>query len=275
MSLQRAEQALCITDEAGVADVGLVIGRDRCEPVKAAAQDALDSDVMDRVMGQRSVAGRLKSFRGIGPGQPQDVLGSAQMDQNLVAEQTLNEGQAVRPNVCGLGLTPKSVVGQETCSVRRQVIPDRLSLSGPHGPSMRINMAVLVVNRDGCVRDPKPQTLADQRKWGGVIGIVKLQVAIAVQVGTAPGAKVGCHGRQGAQRRLLQLEQMQGRLPGGAVLADACLIKNPATHLSIKVGQVTELAQGQEVALDVLHPRLDDALIPSQQLSVVKAVLQP
>ena len=67
--------------------------------------------------------------------------------------------------------------------------------------------------------------------------------------------------RQRLQQRALQLEQRQWRLAGRAVHAHTGFLHHPTACLGVEVGQIAELAQRHEAALDVFDSRFDDPLL--------------
>lgn len=68
-------------------------------------------------------------------------------------------------------------------------------------------------------------------------------------------------GSQRAQQRLLDGEALERPLAGGAVNAFTGLDQDPFPRLGVEIGEIAEPARRQEVALHVLHARLDDALL--------------
>lgn len=86
-------------------------------------------------------------------------------------------------------------------------------------------------------------------------------MAVPVHTHPVPDAQVRRDGRQRLQEWLLQCKQRQGWLARGAVDALAGRLHHPRLGLGVEVGEVTELAQRQEVALDVLDAGFDDALL--------------
>ena len=86
-------------------------------------------------------------------------------------------------------------------------------------------------------------------------------MAIAMHAHGVPGAEIGRNRWQRAQQRFLECEPGKRLLARGAVDAHTRFLEHPAARLRVQVDEITELAQGQEVALDVLDAGFDDTFL--------------
>ena len=120
---------------------------------------------------------------------------------------------------------------------------------------------MLVVERNGTVGGAQPQVLAHQRERGRVQAVVELDVAVPMHGHPAPATQVRRLLGQWPQMGTLQRKEFQRRHARGAMAAAPGFVHHPGAGLGVEVGQVAERAQRHEVALDVLDPGLDDALL--------------
>ncbi len=88
------------------------------------------------------------------------------------------------------------------------------------------------------------------------MGLLELDVTVAVQGHLAPDGALHGNVRQGLQERLLRFgKERQGFLPGGAVDAIPRRLQDPPPQLGIGVGQGAKLPEGDKAPLDVLDVR--------------------
>ena len=114
----------------------------------------------------------------------------------------------------------------------------------------------------GGLGGPQPQALAYQAEARRVVGLLELHVAVGVQLHPRPHGELGWTRGERSQELALGLhEPRQGSLVGGAVDAVAGRAEQPGAKLRIGVDEIAELAKRYERALDVLHRRLDPALL--------------
>lgn len=162
-------------------------------------------------------------------------------------------------DLLGAVLAPAPVAGKEGLCVRWQMVGDgdprtRAARShvGGHPP-------IILVDRDRGVGSPQPQLLAHETEGHRVEGVRILHVAVAVHGDTTPMAEVRGDGGQRVHQRLLNLKTIEWTLARGAVNTATGFLQHPAADLGVQIGEIAELPQGQEVALDVLDAGLDDA----------------
>src|SRR5687767_1569226 len=86
-------------------------------------------------------------------------------------------------------------------------------------------------------------------------------MAVAMKHDLMPGTEIGSDWWQAAHQRLLDQETFDGLLASGAMDANAGFLQHPTTRLLVQIGQIAEAARGQEVALHILHPGLNDPLL--------------
>src|SRR5688572_23882336 len=121
---------------------------------------------------------------------------------------------------------------------------------------MRGDQVMLAEDRDGGVRRPQPQLSADESERYRVQTLLELDVTVAMHASLGPHARVRCHIRQRLHERPLHLEALERLLPSGTVDTKTGFLHHPLAGLHIEIGEITELAQRQEVAFDVLDTRL-------------------
>ena len=188
-------------------------------------------------------------------------LRAAQALDDPIAQEMLDECRAARTDLGGLGQAPMPIVGEEGTRFGRQVIGTRAAAAGAATAQMRGDLPIILEDRYRQIGGAQPQRVTDQSERCGVQAVIELDVAIAMQDHAVPGAEVRCHRRQRLHQRLLEREQIEGLLAGGAVNAHAGFFRDPATRLRVQIRQIAEGAGGQEVAFDVFNAGLDDALL--------------
>src|SRR5690606_38687979 len=95
----------------------------------------------------------------------------------------------------------------------------------------------------------------------GVERQVVLHMTVAVHDHLMPTSQIGRNRRQRLQQWSFRFVQHQWVYARRAVDAHAGFLHHPLPRLRVQVGQVAELARGQEVALVVLPGCTDDALL--------------
>ena len=212
-------------------------------------------------MGHGPVTGCLQSAAPIGLGQADDALCGAQALHNLVAEQPVDDLLTVGPDLAGLLVQPLAVTGKEPLRLGWQVVGGGHALALALAARVGGHQHMALVQGHTAVGGAQPQRLTHQGKRGRIHHMLELDMAVPVWGDGVPNSQVRYLRRQGFQKRLLQRKQRQGLLACGAVGAQARLVQHPTLGLGVQLGQVAELAGGQEVAFDVLDAGLHDALL--------------
>lgn len=250
--------------EAALATIGHA-GRHRFrfrgQLVKPLAENGFDRVVLGTVVGQRTVAGGLQPLRAVFADQPDHPLGCPEMIDHPVAQQLVDQAVAAGADLPGLLETPLGIAHQVGDGVRRQVVDTGGFLARPGTAGMGRHQLMLMVDFDGGFRRLDPQFLVDQLEGGRVVGLLELEMAVAVQLVLGPDRQLRSHGGQGLEEGLLRLgEHHQRLLLGGAVDPVAGRFQHPLLELAVGVDQIAELTQGQEVVFDVLDPGLHPRL---------------
>ena len=241
--------------------------------VDAVFQDGLDGAVLGVVEGECAPAGRFQTLGAEAPGEPDDALCGAQVVQDVVSEQPLDEGVTGRPDVLALTQTPLGVAQLVGERLGREVLVDGRAAAGPEPARMGGDELVVAEQLHGGLGGPQPQALAYQAEAGRVVGLLELNVAVGMELHLRPHGELGWTRGERAQELALGLhEPRQGSLVGGAVDAVAGRAEQPGAKLRIGVDEIAELAKRYERALDVLHRRLHPALGEGCQLQPIRTV---
>ena len=109
---------------------------------------------------------------------------------NAVAQQPVHQFGAARPDRLRLRRAPAPVALEEVARLGRQVIEYGNALARAKRPRMGRQMPVVLVQRHHGVGGTKPQRLAHQGEGRRVERAIVLNVTVAMQDHTVPGAKV-------------------------------------------------------------------------------------
>lgn len=229
--------------------------------VEAAGEDGLDRAVMRRAVGECARAGGFQSLIAVLFGQTHQTLHAAQALDDAVGEQILHDRRAARAHAPGLLEAPVAVVSKERPGLGRQVIQVGAPLAWATRAQVRGHQAVILEDRHRYVGCAQPQGLADQGEGRRVEAEGELHVAVPMQHHPVPGAQIGSHRRELVHQGSFDRKALERSLTGGAVDTKAGFLEHPAARLGVEIGEIAERAGGQEVALYVLHPRLDDPLL--------------
>ncbi len=143
----------------------------------------------------------------------------------------------------------------------RQVRLDRAPKAGAI-PIVRCDSLVVgCEDRHDALGGAHPERLPDERPRSRVEALAESDMTIGMQARFLPDHEFGRLCRQRQERRLLDLrEHFVRSLMRRAVLAHPRDVARPSCELRTEFVDVALVASGEEVALDVLHARLDLAL---------------
>jgi hypothetical protein len=207
------------------------------------------------------LAGRIEACGTMGAFEADHALRGAQVIEHAVGEQAPDQGMAVRPDALALaqavlriGQRPGQGIGRDVIAHGRSATRRDARMAGDQfGRAIQVHQLV---------RSAQPQALAHEAERHRVQRAVELHVAIAVHADLGPGRKLRRDRGQAHEQAALGTGELFQRLTaGGAVAARAGRAEHPGVQLAIGIGQVAEGAQWHPAALDVLHARLDDALL--------------
>ncbi len=231
-------------------------------PVQAVVQNLLDGEVLGHAEAHCAGTGGFEPDATEGLAQADHALGCPKVVQHAVGEQALDHGVAGRADGASLKQTPLGIAHEVGLGIRGQVILSRGALAGFE--LARVDGDEFVVAIDA--HDPwcqlHPELLADQSIGGGVVALVDLNVAIAVQLGLDPDRALGSDSGQRLQQGLLEvIEHPQRLLPCRAVHAVAGLAEDPRPQLLVCMGNTVEFAQRREASFDEFDPGFHAALL--------------
>ena len=255
------EEGLCITAEAGVAtvdEVFVAVHRGGLQ-IKPAGQNRLHGAIKWRGMRKRSLASGFEPGGAVGVPESQNALRGAQALDDAIAQKVLNERFAADPYIGGLGDAPLSIMSEECSRFRRHMIREGLSATGLAAADMRGDLAVILEDRYSQISGAQPQGLGHQSERCGVQTVIELDVTVAMQDHAVPRAQVGHNRRQILHEGLLERESIERLLTGGAVDAQACFLRHPASRLCVQIRQITERSNRQKVAFKIFNARLHNA----------------
>ena len=106
--------------------------------------------------------------------------------QDPVAEEGPDQPVAVGTDCLGLAQTPLGVLKLVGDRLRRHVVIDGGTGTGSLQAGMNGHQFQVMINLDGVVRGLEPHLLVNQRKRRGVMGLLKLDMAVAMQLNLAP-----------------------------------------------------------------------------------------
>ena len=141
-------------------------------------QDGLHGAVLGVVEGERAPAGRFEAHGAEAPCEPDDALCGAQVVEDAVSEQPLDEGVTGRADVFALTQAPLGVAQLVGDRLGRQVLVDGAAATGSELSKVGGDELVVAEQLHGGLGGAQPQMLAHQAEAGRVVGFLELHVAV-------------------------------------------------------------------------------------------------
>ena len=142
-------------------------------------------------------AGGFEALRTVASGEPDQPLGGAQVVEDAVGEELLDDAAAGRPDALGLVQAPLGVAALVGEMLGRQVLVDGGTLSGAVETRVRGDEGMLAEQLHGGFARTQPQRLVDETVGCGVVGLLEADVAVGMDLERGPhGEFGGAHGQR-------------------------------------------------------------------------------